>query len=83
MVDIEDRAVGEELGRDRLIGLLALGRNALGARFGMGGIDVLVAVLAVVLRRVAGLEDEGIAVGIAAAAPADQVELKLAILGLL
>src|SRR5258708_1084299 len=47
MIEVEDRAIGQEPPRDRLVGLLPLRRVALRTRLGMCGIDFLVAVLAV------------------------------------
>ena len=41
VIEVEDRAFGQHLGGDLLVGLLALGRIALAARLLMGGIDVL------------------------------------------
>src|SRR5712671_2724197 len=58
VVEIDDRALGEEFPGHDLVELLAFGEIALGTRLGMGRIDLLVAELAVVLRRVAGLENE-------------------------
>jgi hypothetical protein len=83
VVEVEDRALGEEFLGDDFVGLLALGRIARGARDGVRRVDLLIAELAVVLRRVAGLEDERIAVGIAAPAPAVQIELVVAVVALL
>src|SRR5262245_56522096 len=83
VIEIDDGALGQELARHDFIALLAVGGHTLGARLQMRGVDLLVAILAVVLRRVAGLEDVGVAVGIDTAAPADEEQLELAILGLL
>src|SRR5260370_27196386 len=83
VVEVEDRALGEEFLGDDFVGLLALGRIARGARDGVRRFDLLIAELGVLFPRVGGLEDERIAVGIAAAAPAVQVELVVAVVALL
>src|SRR5260370_34711539 len=83
VVEVEDRALGEEFLVDDFVGLLALRRIARGARYGGRRVDLLIAELAVVLRRVARLEDERIAVGIPAPAPAVHIERVVAVVALL
>src|SRR5689334_18680642 len=71
--EIEEAAVdaGQDLGGDLLVDRLAAGLVADPARLLVQRIDLGVAVLAVVQRRFAGLDDVGVAVGIGAAAPTE------------
>src|SRR5215468_8812703 len=85
VIEIEEarRRAGQHLGGDLLVHRLAPGRVVDAPRLLMQGVDLGIAVAVVVERPLADLGDEGVAVGIGAAAPAEQVELVVAFLGLL
>src|SRR4029453_14055006 len=55
VVEVGQRALGEKSGGDLLIDSLALGRVAGGTRLQVPGVDLLVAIMAEILRRAAGL----------------------------
>ena len=81
MEEIDHPAVGQELGGDLLVDLLAGGEVRGGAGLAVQLVDLLVAVAARVQRRAAGLVEHRVAVGIDAAAPVVLVELEVAVLG--
>src|ERR1051325_7495510 len=64
VIEVLDGAVGQIALGDVFVDLLALGGIALDARLLVPLVDILVAVARIVLRRAAGLEGEGVAVGI-------------------
>src|SRR5262245_42114878 len=85
MVEVEEAAgaAGQHLGGDLLVHRLACGGIADAPRLLMQGVDLGIAIAVVVERPLADLGDERVAVGVGAAAPAEQVELVVAFLGLL
>src|SRR5437660_436983 len=76
VVEINDAFLVEDLLGDLLVDRLALNRLIGEPRFVEPGIDVLVAEISDVLRRLALVEDVGVAVRIDAAGPADLEDLE-------
>src|SRR5690348_5472943 len=60
VVEVDDRALGQVLGGDLLVGLLAVLELRLRARLGVGRVDFLVAIAVGVLRLAADMEGVGV-----------------------
>src|SRR5262249_8517302 len=85
MVEVEEASggAGQHLGGDLLVHRLSCGGTAGARRLLLEGGDLGIEIAVVVERPLADLGDERVAVGVGAAAPAEQVELVVAFLGLL
>src|ERR1041384_2514484 len=81
VIEIDQRLVGLDLCDRLLVGRLALPRIGVEPRLVERGLRRLVAVLAPVERRVAAEVIDDVLVGIEASAPADQIDLEVALYG--